>query len=174
MIPNILSISRIVFSLSIILLLPLNNNLLNIICMFLFIFGSFTDYLDGYFARLLDQTSKLGRVLDPISDKVLVCGTLITLISIDTISNIDIFAASLIILREIIVSGLREFYSEIIVSRLAKIKTFIQMISIIFLMPKNLLSPLFIDFGIILLWVAAFLSIYTGIQYFIIGINQKT
>ena len=173
MIPNILSLSRIFFSIAIIIILPINNDLFNFICLLLFIFGSFTDYLDGYFARLLNQSSNLGKVLDPISDKVLVCGTLITLISIDSIRDINVLAASLIILREIIVSGLREFYRELIVSKLAKIKTFTQMICVIFLFPNNFLSPVFEDIGITLLWISALLSIYSGFQYFIVGINQK-
>ncbi len=173
MIPNFLTITRIVFSLVIIILLNQENNFFNLICLVLFVFGSITDYLDGFFARLFNQTSKLGAILDPISDKLLVCGTLIALISISTISDFNVFAASIIILREIFVSGLREFFKDLNVSKLSKYKTFTQMIAIVFLIPNQIFLPIFFDIGIICLWVAALLSFLTGIQYLIIGINQK-
>ena len=77
--------------------------------LFIFVIASITDFLDGYFARLFNQKSKIGKILDPIADKLLVSSALIGLISIQIITGIHIIIATIIILREIFVSGLREF-----------------------------------------------------------------
>ena len=108
---------------------------------FLFILASFTDYLDGLLARLFKEESKLGEILDPIADKILVSAALILLVMNGTIKNYEVIAAVIILTREILVSGLREYLAKfklkMPVSQLAKVKTFLQMFSISILLSKT-------------------------------------
>jgi cardiolipin synthase len=140
----------------------------------LFVVGAITDYLDGWFARKYNMTSSLGRFLDPIADKLAVTAVIMMLIMIQQISGIDVVAAYLIIGREILVSGLREFLGEtkspviIPVSNLAKWKTGFQMGALIALLAIHawpLLEP-FTELADLALWVAAILSVITGWSYF--------
>jgi phosphatidylglycerophosphate synthase len=98
----------------------------------LFVVASITDYLDGYLARIWNQTSNIGRMLDPIADKLLVASVLLLMAADGTIAGWTIWAAIIILCREILVSGLREYLADLKVSvpvtRIAKWKTAIQML----------------------------------------------
>lgn len=133
-----------------------------------------TDYLDGYLARLYDEQSSLGRMLDPIADKLLVAACLLMLVADSTIRSWSIWAAIVILSREILVSGLREFLAEVKVSvpvsRLAKWKTAMQLVAVGFLIAgpagDAILPPDWTRLiGLALLWVAAILTLVTGYDY---------
>ena len=131
-----------------------------------------TDWLDGYLARVWEQQSMLGRMLDPIADKLLVGAVLIMLVHDHTITGPAIFAAVIILMREILVSGLREFLAElnvrISVSTLAKWKTTLQMVALGVLLAgpavEKILPGVTIT-GLALLWIAALLTVWTGYDY---------
>lgn len=144
----------------------------------IFVLASVTDYLDGYLARAWQQTSNIGRMLDPIADKLLVA-TCLLLLAADTdrtIAGWSLWAAIIILCREILVSGLREYLAALKVSvpvtQLAKWKTAIQMIAIAFLLlgpAGDKIVPYWTQIGIFLLWVAAIVTLYTGYDYFRAG-----
>ena len=144
----------------------------------IFILASVTDYLDGYLARAWKQTSNIGRMLDPIADKLLVA-TCLLLLAADTdrtIAGWSLWAAIIILCREILVSGLREYLAALKVSvpvtKLAKWKTAIQMIAIAVLLAGPALDkvvPYATETGIVLLWIAAIVTLYTGYDYFRAG-----
>jgi cardiolipin synthase (CMP-forming) len=145
----------------------------------IFIIAAITDYFDGYFARADAQQSALGRMLDPIADKLLVAACLLMLVSDGTIHSWDLWAAIVILCREILVSGLREFLAElkvsVPVSRVAKWKTTMQLLSLGFLIAGpagETVLPGTIMIGIVLLWAAALLTLYTGWDYFRSGIHH--
>ncbi len=144
----------------------------------LFLVASVTDYFDGYLARLWAQQSSLGRMLDPIADKLLVAVSLLMLGAEGTIGGWSIWAAVVILMREIFVSGLREFLAELKVSvpvtRLAKWKTTIQLVAIGFLLAgpaADKLVPGTSQVGLALLWTAAIVTLYTGYDYFRAGVG---
>ena len=144
----------------------------------IFIAAGITDFLDGYLARIWDQQSSLGRMLDPIADKLIVSTALLMLASDNTITGLSLIAAVVILMREILVSGLREFLAELQVSvpssRLAKWKTTVQIVSICFLLAGEAgetVLPGTVLYGEICLWLAALLTIYTGYDYFRAGIK---
>lgn len=131
-----------------------------------------TDYLDGYLARVWHQQSNLGRMLDPIADKLLVGITLLTLTADSTISGIHLGAAAIILCREILVSGLREFLAElnvrVHVTQLAKWKTTLQMVALGILVAGPAGDQVIAGVttvGFAMLWVAALLTIWTGYDY---------
>jgi cardiolipin synthase (CMP-forming) len=137
-----------------------------------FVVACITDWLDGYLARIWDQQSALGRMLDPIADKLLVGAALIMLVHDNTIDGWPIWAAVIILSREILVSGLREFLAElnvkVHVSQLAKWKTTMQMISLGVLIAgpaADKIVPGITLTGTFLLWVAALLTLFTGYDY---------
>jgi cardiolipin synthase len=144
----------------------------------IFIAASVTDYLDGYLARAWQQTSNIGRMLDPIADKLLVA-TCLLLLAADTdrtIAGWSLWAAIIILCREILVSGLREYLAALKVSvpvtQLAKWKTAIQMVAIAFLLlgpAGDKMVPYWTQIGIFLLWVSAIVTLYTGYDYFRAG-----
>jgi cardiolipin synthase (CMP-forming) len=141
--------------------------------------AAITDYLDGYVARTYAQGSALGRMLDPIADKLLVAACLLMLVATDTIRGWDLWAAIVILCREILVSGLREFLAElkvgVPVSRVAKWKTTFQLLSLGFLIAGpagDTVLPGNTQIGLILLWVSALLTIYTGWDYLKTGIQH--
>lgn len=144
----------------------------------IFIAASVTDYLDGYLARAWQQTSNIGRMLDPIADKLLVA-TCLLLLAADTdrtIAGWSLWAAIIILCREILVSGLREYLAALKVSvpvtQLAKWKTAIQMVAIAFLLlgpAGDKIVPYWTQIGIFLLWVSAIVTLYTGYDYFRAG-----
>jgi CDP-diacylglycerol--glycerol-3-phosphate 3-phosphatidyltransferase/cardiolipin synthase len=131
-----------------------------------------TDWLDGYLARAWRQQSTLGRMLDPIADKLLVGTTLLMLAHDNTINRLNVAAAVIILCREILVSGLREFLAElnvkVHVTQLAKWKTTLQMIALGILLAGpagDKLVPGVTLAGLSLLWVAALLTLWTGYDY---------
>ena len=139
-----------------------------------------TDYLDGHFARRWKQHSEIGRFLDPIADKLLVGAALFMLAAFARISPTAILPALVILSREILVSGLREYLAglrvRVPVSRLAKWKTGIQMTSIGFLLVGNA-GPEILpvqDIGEVLLWIAALLTLVTGYDYLQAGLPHMT
>lgn len=143
-----------------------------------------TDYLDGYYARIWDQQSAFGRMLDPIADKLLVASCLLMLAADNSIHGWTLWAAIVILCREILVSGLREYLAGLRVSvpvtKLAKWKTTIQLIAIGFLLAGEAgdqalppaAGPLVTMIGLFLLWMSAILTIYTGWDYFRAGIHH--
>ena len=183
-IPNILTIGRIIIVPIFVLSFFIPGVFGDLVPFFLFVIASFTDYLDGLLARLYKEESKLGELLDPIADKILVAAALVLLIMNGIIKNYEVIAAIVILTREILISGLREFLAKrskdtVPVSSMSKFKTFIQMFSIALLLTGETGNKIinFQDYnaqtiGIILLWVAAFLTLYTGYIYFKKGIDS--
>ena len=182
-IPNILTIGRIIIVPIFVLTFFLPGVFGDLIPFFLFILASFTDYLDGLLARLFKEESRLGELLDPIADKIIVAAALILLVMDGTIKNYEVIAAIIILTREILISGLREFLAKVSikmpVSGLAKLKTFLQMLAIALLLSGDIGNKIinFQDYnaqtiGIILLWLSAFLTLYTGYDYLIKGIDH--
>jgi CDP-diacylglycerol--glycerol-3-phosphate 3-phosphatidyltransferase/cardiolipin synthase len=138
----------------------------------LYLAACFTDWLDGYLARVWRQQSVLGRMLDPIADKLLVGTTLLMLTADNTIDHANVAAAAIILCREILVSGLREFLAElnvrVHVTQLAKWKTTLQMIALGFLLAGpagDRIVPGVTMTGLTLLWLAALLTLWTGFDY---------
>lgn len=148
------------------------------VALVVFIAAGITDVLDGYFARMYGQQSSLGRMLDPIADKLLVASCLLMLAADATIRGWSLLAAVIILCREILVSGLREYLAElrvsVPVSRLAKWKTVGQLIAVGFLVAgeagdrvfANIVTPV----GLTLLWLSAIMTLYTGWDYFRAGV----
>ena len=144
----------------------------------IFIVAGVSDILDGYFARTWGQQSSLGRMLDPIADKLLVSSCLLMLAAEETIRGWSLFAAVIILCREILVSGLREYLAElrvgVPVTRLAKWKTIGQMVAIGFLIAGDAgdrIVPAVTEIGITLLWLSAILTLYTGWDYMRAGLR---
>ena len=182
-IPNILTVGRILIVPFFVLAFYLPGFYGDLTALILFIVASFTDFLDGMLARLLGEESKLGELLDPIADKILVAAALILLVMNGTIKNYEVIAAVIILTREILVSGLREFLAKgkitMEVTSLSKLKTFIQMAAIAILLTGDIGNKIvnFQDYnaqtvGIILLWLSAFLTLYTGYDYLRKGIDH--
>lgn len=150
--------------------LPLDEPSKNMVATVMFVVFAWTDWLDGFLARKLNQTSAFGAFLDPVADKILVCAALLVLVHL---KRVDVFVALIIIGREIAISALREWMAQIGASKsvavhmIGKIKTVVQMVAIPFLLFDGLLLGL-IDTGIWgtwLIWVAAVLTIWSMIYY---------
>ena len=182
-IPNILTIGRIIIVPIFVLTFFLPGFFGDLIPFFLFVLASFTDYLDGLLARVFKEESKLGELLDPIADKILVSTALLLLIMNGTIKNFEVIAAIIIITREIIISGLREFLAKgsisMPVTSLSKLKAFIQMFAISVLLTGDIGNKIinFQDYnaqtiGIVLLWLSAVLTLFTGYDYMRKGIDH--
>ena len=146
-----------------------------------FIAAGVTDFLDGYLARMWGQQSSLGRMLDPIADKLLVASCLLMLAAESTIHGWALLAAVVILCREILVSGLREYLAELRVSvpvtRLAKWKTTLQLIAVGFLIcgeAGDAVVPVVTRLGVMLLWLSALLTLYTGWDYLQAGVHHLT
>ena len=182
-IPNILTIGRIIVVPIFSLTFYLPGALGDWMPFFIFVLASFTDFLYGLLARLYKEESKLGELLDPIADKIIIASALVLLVMEGTIHSYEVIAAIIILIREILISGLREFLAKVQVSMpvnsLAKFKTFIQMFAIATLLTGESGNK-FINFGdynahsigIFLLWMAAFLTLYTGYDYVKKGIDH--
>ncbi|MBN9235195.1 MULTISPECIES: CDP-diacylglycerol--glycerol-3-phosphate 3-phosphatidyltransferase [Phyllobacteriaceae] len=146
----------------------------------IFLAASITDYFDGYLARAWQQTSNIGKMLDPIADKLLVSTCLLLLAADDEgIAGWSLWAAIIILCREILVSGLREYLAALKVSvpvtQLAKWKTAIQMVAIAFLLAGpagDKIFPFTTQTGLVLLWIAAVVTLYTGYDYFRAGLKH--
>lgn len=168
-IPNLLTYGRIAAVPVIVLLLVTENAALRWLALLLYIAAAITDFLDGYLARRWNQFSPLGRMLDPIADKLLV-GALIVAFAWDrSLAWWDLIPALAILLREILVSGLREYLGPknvvVKVTQLAKWKTTVQMLALGFIF----LAPLLAGAGLVaelLLWLAGIMTVITGAQYF--------
>ena len=177
--PNILTLSRIV-AIPIVCLLLLVEPWGGWMSLGVYTYACITDFLDGYLARTWQQQSSFGRFLDPIADKLLVASVLLMLVGIDRVSGINIFAAAVILCREILVSGLREHLAELQVSvpvtRLAKWKTTIQMVAMGFLLVGDAgptLGPVTTTaVGITGVWAAAVLTLVTGYDYLRAGLGH--
>jgi len=148
------------------------------VALFFFIAAGVTDFFDGYLARAWSQHSSLGKMLDPIADKLLVSASLLMLAAGETIHGWSLLAAVIILCREILVSGLREYLAElrvsVPVSRLAKWKTTGQMVAIGFLIAGEAgdkVVPVVTEIGILLLWLSALLTLYTGYDYMQAGLR---
>jgi len=158
----------------------------------IFLAACASDFFDGYLARVWRQTSAIGRLLDPIADKLLVVTSLALLASDRTIGGWSLLPALIIFNREIFVSGLREFLAELRVSvpvtRLAKWKTTMQMVAIGFLLlgpagnrvfpsvtvttPVGIVVGPVTFIGLTLLWISAIVTLYTGYDYFRAGLRH--
>jgi cardiolipin synthase len=138
----------------------------------IFVAAAVTDFFDGYLARAWSQQSSLGRMLDPIADKLLVSAVILMLAANQTISGVTLWAGIVILCREILVSGLREYLAELRVpmpvTAVAKWKTTVQLVALGFLIAGpagEAVLPGAISIGIVLLWIAAILTLYTGWDY---------
>ena len=142
----------------------------NLVATVMFVLFALTDWLDGYLARKLNQTSSFGAFLDPVADKFLVCASLLVLVHMN---RADVFVALIIIGREIAISALREWMAQIGASKsvavhtLGKLKTTVQMVAIPFLLFDGRLLGV-IDthlWGTLLIWVAAVLTVWSMVYY---------
>lgn len=180
-IPNILTFSRIIaIPIMVCLLLFVPDPAGSWLALSVYSFACITDFFDGYLARAWHQQSAFGRFLDPIADKLLISSVLLVLVGIDRFQGLSVLPAAIILCREILVSGLREFLAEIQVgipvSTLAKWKTGIQMLAMGFLLvgpngPE--FGPLStLEIGISGLWIAASLTVITGADYLLLGLRH--
>jgi CDP-diacylglycerol--glycerol-3-phosphate 3-phosphatidyltransferase len=177
--PNILTYGRILAIPAIIILLFPGDDFGRWLALAIYIVASVTDFLDGYLARIWRQQSALGRMLDPIADKLLVVTVILMLVAEGTIGGWSLLAAMVILSREVLVSGLREFLAEVRVSlpvtQLAKWKTAIQMVALGVLIIGPAVDdsvPYAIEIGLVLLWIAALVTIYTGYDYLRSGLRH--
>ena len=170
-IPNLLTLSRIALIPIIMAAFYTDNHIGRWVATLAFISACFTDFMDGYVARLWSQTTRFGQFLDPIADKLMVASTLMLLVGFGRIQPVSFLPAIIILCREILVSGLREFLSglqvRMPVSALAKWKTAAQMGAISLLLIGDI-SPFGGAVNLIgegLLWIAAVLTLMTGYTY---------
>lgn len=168
--PNLLTISRIVVIPMIFMMIYIHAGWWQMLAAILFVIAAITDYLDGYLARSRNETSAFGRLLDPIADKLLVTSALVVILAVPGMVDykISFIPVIVILCREILVSGLREFLMEVNVgmpvTRLAKWKTAFQMTALSMMLFKGLWY--WGGIGEVLLWVAGVLTFITGYQYF--------
>jgi cardiolipin synthase len=176
--PNLLTLSRILAVPLLVALLWSPGWLGYVLAFLLYCVAGITDYLDGYLARAQGTVSKLGIFLDPIADKIMIAAVLVMLIATHDIKGWHVVAAIIIILREIAVSGLREFLAELRVSmpvsNLAKWKTAFQMVALGALILAGALSrwPAIATIGLGCLWAAALLTLVTGWDYLRVGLRH--
>tara|TARA_B100001540_G_scaffold311125_1_gene330079 strand:+ start:6213 stop:6743 length:531 start_codon:yes stop_codon:yes gene_type:complete len=175
-----LTFSRIVMIPLLIGTFYLKAPLANWLALVIFTLAGITDYYDGYFARKQQQVSRLGQFMDPVADKLLIAAALMMMVAFGRITGYSILAAVVILCREILVSGLREFLAEIKVSvpvtKLAKWKTTFQILALGFLLVGDA-SPAWIPaitIGTVCLWLAALLTFYTGYDYLRAGLKHMT
>lgn len=176
--PNLLTFIRIALIPVVVGLFYFDRPLSNWLAASFFILACVTDYLDGYFARTLKQTTRFGVFLDPIADKLLVAATILMLVGFNRIEGLSLIPAVIILCREILVSGLREFLAEVHVSvpvtRLAKWKTAIQMVALSLLIIEEIPGlPIPLEgLGLLGLWIAALLTLITGFDYLRAGLKH--
>lgn len=172
--PNLLTLLRIALIPAIVVLFFLASREALWLAFACYIVAAVTDYIDGYLARKWKQESDFGRAMDPIADKMLVCAVIFMLIAIRHIEGWALVAALLILLREILVSGLREAMApqgiSMPVSNLAKWKTAVQMVALGALIISTVSHPSFFieEIGLVSLWLACALTLATGWDYFVI------
>lgn len=170
-IPNYLTYARIVAIPIVMLLLLSGDDTARWFALVLYILAAATDYLDGYLARKWKVVSPIGRMLDPIADKLLV-GALLLVFSFDHSFGVwDLIPATIILLREIFISGLREFMGTekivVPVSKLAKYKTAVQLVALGLVIAETLIANLSL-ISDVFLWLAAILTFVTGYQYWLV------
>jgi CDP-diacylglycerol--glycerol-3-phosphate 3-phosphatidyltransferase len=177
--PNILTYGRIVAVPVVAGLLMWDTYAARWTALAIFIAAAISDFFDGYLARKWQQQSSLGRMLDPIADKVLVAVVLLVLAGSPILYGGHMWAAIIILSREVLVSGLREYLGELQVSvpvtKIAKWKTTVQLVAIGVLIAGpagDKIIPYLTEFGIALLWIAAGLTLYTGYDYFRAGLRH--
>ena len=175
--PNLLTLSRIAVIPILVGLFFLDGAAPRWVTLGFFTLAGITDFFDGYLARTRGQYSALGRFLDPVADKILIAVVILMLVAFDRISGLTVLPALVILVREIMISGLREFLAElhvgVPVSRLAKWKTTIQMFALGFLIvgdasPDWIPAILIGDIGV---WLAAGLTLTTGYDYLRAGLR---
>ena len=177
-IANLLTIARIIVIPIIVICIYLKSPFYGWIAFVLFCIASITDYFDGYIARIRNEITNFGTFLDPIADKLLVAAVILILTSKGIIADWETIPALIILLREIAVSGLREYLAgikiSVPVSRIAKLKTAIQLIALaLLILSESQISLLPIVFiGKIALWAAGILTLYTGFDYLKSGIKH--
>ncbi len=168
-IPNILTLARIALIPVVVVLLWADDPAMRWWVFGLFAVIAVTDYLDGYLARVLDQASALGALMDPIADKVLVAALIAGLLARGDIAGWDVAAAVLILAREFLVSGLREFLAQrglpLPVTRLAKWKTTVQLVALALLILAPLAEPGQAIVISAVWWVATAVTLITGFDY---------
>ncbi|HKQ95482.1 MAG TPA: CDP-diacylglycerol--glycerol-3-phosphate 3-phosphatidyltransferase [Aestuariivirgaceae bacterium] len=176
-IPNILTYGRILAVPAVTACILWRGDSARWLGLVIFILAALTDFLDGYLARRWKQQSSLGRMLDPIADKLLIAAVLLALAGDNTIYGAHTWAGVIIICREVLVSGLREFLAELRVplpvTQLAKFKTALQLVAIGFLIAGpagDKVIPYTTMIGLAGLWIAAALTLYTGFDYFRAGV----
>jgi cardiolipin synthase len=181
--PNLLTISRILAIPALIAAFYAPAPVGNWLALGLFAAAGITDFFDGYLARVRGEQSVFGRFLDPVADKLLVAAVLMMLVAVGRIEGWSILAAVIILCREIMVSGLREFLAELRVglpvSKLAKWKTTAQILALGFMITSDAGDALLpagwtVLTGSVLLWVAAILTIYTAYDYLRLGLTHMT
>jgi CDP-diacylglycerol--glycerol-3-phosphate 3-phosphatidyltransferase len=168
LVPNIITIARILAIIPIVALVMQGDIILRLVALILYVIAAASDWLDGYLARAWNQYSPFGRMLDPIADKVLV-GILIAALAWDgSFSGWDMIPACAILFREFFIPGLREFLGNITVvlpvSRLAKWKTTTQLVALAVVLLERIVPGLGLVSDI-LLWLAGILTVWTGWQY---------
>ena len=168
LVPNIITIARILAIIPIVWLVMQGDVVLRLIALIVYVIAAASDWLDGYLARAWNQYSPLGRMLDPIADKLLV-GILIAVLAWDgSFSGWDMIPVCAILFREFFISGLREFLGNtkvvLPVSRLAKWKTTLQLVALAIVLLERIIPGLRLPSDIVL-WVAGLLTIWTGWQY---------
>jgi CDP-diacylglycerol--glycerol-3-phosphate 3-phosphatidyltransferase len=166
--PNQLTVARIVAVPVLCILIGLGPDVLRWLALLIYVVAAVTDWLDGFLARRMNMQSDLGKMLDPIADKLLVGALIVTFAWTRDFSGLDLVPAIAILFREIFISGLREFMGKreisVPVTFLAKWKTTVQLVALFFVIVDGLLP----SFGLIsslLLWLAGILTVWTGWQY---------
>ena len=168
---NFLTLGRVIVIPIIVLCIYMKSPFFGWVAFILFCLASITDYFDGYFARIRNEVTNFGTVLDPIADKLLVAAVILILTSKGVIADWETIPALIILLREITVSGLREFLAgikiSIPVSRIAKLKTLLQLCSLaILILSESITDISFIVYlGKFFLWIAGLLTLYTAYDY---------
>lgn len=177
--PNLLTYGRILAVPALVACFFVTDDWGRWLAMSIFIAAGISDILDGYLARAWQQQSALGRMLDPVADKLIVSAALMMLAADGTIASVSLIAGVIILCREILVSGLREFLGTLAVSipvtRLAKWKTMLQMVAIGFLLAGSTGDEVFAYTtmtGLTLLWIAALLTLYTGYDYLLAAMRH--
>jgi cardiolipin synthase len=168
LVPNMITIARILAIIPIVWLIMQGDVVLRLIALIIYVIAAASDWLDGYLARAWNQYSPLGRMLDPIADKLLV-GILIAVLAWDgSFSALDMIPACAILFREFFIPGLREFLGNIKVvlpvSWLAKWKTTIQLVALAIVLLERIIPGLRLTSDVVL-WLAAILTVWTGFQY---------
>jgi len=174
--PNLMTLARIAAIPVVVALLFLDGAAARWAALGLYLAACATDWLDGWLARARGEVSALGRFLDPIADKLLVAAILVMLIAAGDLRGAAVLAAIVILCRELLVSGLREYLAELRVvlpvSRLAKWKTTVQMLALALLLPGPAAPAEVALAGVLLLWLAAALTLVTGWDYLTRGLRH--